>query len=83
MRTGYNASNSTYVFHSMAEGHMMNCYDDDGSYYRSEPSNAEEIYNSNWEAGHMGQSFSPTCHYLFSDGSVVEVGYSGAWVIPD
>jgi len=81
MRTGYNAFNSTYVFHSMAAGHVMNCYDDDGSYYRSEPSNAEEIYNSNWD--NSMTSFSPTCHYRFSDGSVVEVGYSGAWEIPD
>lgn len=74
--------NSTYVFHSMAAGHVMNCYDDDGTYYRSEPRNAEEIYNSNWlPLSALMKDGNNTCQYRFSDESVVEVGDSGAWEI--
>jgi len=38
-----------------------------------------EIWNSN--EGERTISFAPTRHFLLPDGSKVEVGYSGAWVL--
>lgn len=63
-----------------AQQYVDYLYSPDGEYVRDEPTDAKLIFCSNWDAGHMGQSFSPTRHFRFDDGSVVEIGYSGAWV---
>ena len=56
------------------------CYWGDG-YVRADPNHATKIADRNWEAGHMGHSFSPTCTYEFADGSKLEVGYSYAEIV--
>jgi hypothetical protein len=70
---------------SMAEEwYWSECYPVDEpnfGYVRADPAHAKKIADSNWEAGHMGQSFSPTCTYEFADGSKLEIGYSYAVVV--
>ena len=67
---------------TMAQEWMSECYWGDG-YVRADPSHscATKVADSNWEAGNMGQSFSPTCIYEFTDGSKIEIGYSYAEVV--
>ena len=67
---------------SMAEDWMGECYPpNEWGYVRVDPPHAKKVYDSNWEAGHMGQSFSPTCIYEFADGSKLMVTYSYAEVV--
>jgi hypothetical protein len=66
------------------EWYWSECYPVDEpnfGYVRADPVHATKLEDSNWEAGHMGQSFSPTCLYQFADGSKLEVGYSYAVVV--
>ena len=58
---------------------------DDGGFQKSafestlDTMGGVEIWNSN--EGQSTISFAPTRHFLLPDGSRIEVGYSGAWVL--
>lgn len=71
-----------YGYMTMAALWVASCYDSPDPeilYSRLDPPDGQDaqlVYSSNWEQGDF--SFSPTCYYVFRDGSVCEVTCSYA-----